>query len=843
MAKKKAASGPFSQFFKEDSEGMLKQSGQQGSELTFTDTKPIPFIPQFTPVDEVAVKAEWKNLRKFFVSYMKGGLSKGTFPLHMTPSLLSDNTLLNYPVWISQNLNGKSEEDEVNCTPLNSLLSERINALYPEPGQGKFIKKIYPRIVMEAGDILQSNGTPDFRTVFEKATIKLRDSMALKGADKETFDIQLSELKTKIPLEGVLIGYASNATFKILEVALSNVARLGNRALTARVKSILPQLIDILTVEAENDPESTDSEHLKSSLGFADSLLDFDKLSSVIPESTSEHLSKARYDRIRNVIKDLGEGKVLLDRDATLVLQHDLQRSRKDQWKDIFNQSEIIEAPEGKACTSSIDIYNERIKEFAKIVKTLRIGALEVKNKYIEEVHDDFFDAFDSNSFTEEEISIFPPVILIADSSKLVVKELNDFSRMLQRGIPVKTVALKSAGVTKVEHPIDPASLAVSHRNTYVAQSTCLNPQTLFERFEKGFSSFSPSFFHIEVASAQSDKDAFIELSASVEGRDFPGFVYSGKMGTAWGSRFDISDNPQTDRDWPVYEYAHKDADANEVKMEVAFTLADFAALNPSHASDFRIVPPEYWTGDLIILSEYLRMTEEERYGKVPFIWMTGADSQMLKVAVSWKLVLETDEKQDFWRYLQDCGGVNSYHAQRALKLQEEKIRKAAEQEIGRLKEAHLEALEKVKKESTEEAMEHLTSALLDLDTDTILSTPSVKSPPPKDTSFADSEAALEETPEDKEDSNMEEEEIISEEPWIETPLCTECNECTDINNRMFHYNADKQAFIADPTAGTFAQLVEAAEICPVKIIHPGKPLNPNEPDLEDLIERASKFT
>jgi len=42
--------------------------------------------------------------------------------------------------------------------------------------------------------------------------------------------------------------------------------------------------------------------------------------------------------------------------------------------------------------------------------------------------------------------------------------------------------------------------------------------------------------------------------------------------------------------------------------------------------------------------------------------------------------------------------------------------------------------------------------------------------------------------------------------------------------------------------AGTFADLVAAAEICPAKCIHPGKPLDPNEPGLEELMARAEPF-
>jgi hypothetical protein len=78
--------------------------------------------------------------------------------------------------------------------------------------------------------------------------------------------------------------------------------------------------------------------------------------------------------------------------------------------------------------------------------------------------------------------------------------------------------------------------------------------------------------------------------------------------------------------------------------------------------------------------------------------------------------------------------------------------------------------------------------------------------------------------------------------PYIETARCTTCDECRKINDRMFAYNANRQAYIANPAAGTYAQLVEAAESCQVSIIHPGQPRDPNEPGLEDLLARAAPF-
>jgi hypothetical protein len=45
-----------------------------------------------------------------------------------------------------------------------------------------------------------------------------------------------------------------------------------------------------------------------------------------------------------------------------------------------------------------------------------------------------------------------------------------------------------------------------------------------------------------------------------------------------------------------------------------------------------------------------------------------------------------------------------------------------------------------------------------------------------------------------------------------------------------------------NPDAGTYAQLVEAAESCQVSIIHPGKPRNPKEAGLAELMQRAEAF-
>jgi ferredoxin len=99
-------------------------------------------------------------------------------------------------------------------------------------------------------------------------------------------------------------------------------------------------------------------------------------------------------------------------------------------------------------------------------------------------------------------------------------------------------------------------------------------------------------------------------------------------------------------------------------------------------------------------------------------------------------------------------------------------------------------------------------------------------------TAVAEAPAAVEE----------EEEEGLAMEPYIESARCTTCDECTKLNKKMFAYNEKKQAFIKDAKAGTFKQLVQGAEKCPVRIIHPGTPLNPREKDLDKWVKRAEPF-
>jgi ferredoxin len=193
----------------------------------------------------------------------------------------------------------------------------------------------------------------------------------------------------------------------------------------------------------------------------------------------------------------------------------------------------------------------------------------------------------------------------------------------------------------------------------------------------------------------------------------------------------------------------------------------------------------------------------------------------------------------DFWHFLQENAGIHSYHVEAATRELQESLEAKYAEEIQQLRDQHQKELEALQESAADTALEQLASSLLDLDT-------TVPAAPPKQ------EVQKEETPpappepepvaEEEQDIEEEVIELSLGEAYIDTPLCTSCNACLQINDKIFQYNADKQAFVADSKGGPFADIVKAAENCPVRIIHPGAPQDPKEPDLEALIQRAEPY-
>jgi ferredoxin len=251
--------------------------------------------------------------------------------------------------------------------------------------------------------------------------------------------------------------------------------------------------------------------------------------------------------------------------------------------------------------------------------------------------------------------------------------------------------------------------------------------------------------------------------------------------------------NPDIGLDWPVRSFAYEDEAHQRVAQDLAFTPVDFVACDSRYARHFARVPRAGWAANMIPAGECLARDGMGSFENVPCLLLVGRDDTLQKVIVDDKLMREARRCREMWHSLQELGGIHNSHAQRLL-AQERKAHDERAQAASDVRVAGPGG-------ATAAAAPAAPSAAAEPDAE--------KSP---------------------------------DEAYIETPRCTSCNECTGINNKMFAYNENQQAYIADVTAGTYAQLVEAAESCQVSIIHPGKPRDPNEPNLPELVQRAAAF-
>jgi pyruvate-ferredoxin/flavodoxin oxidoreductase len=361
----------------------------------------------------------------------------------------------------------------------------------------------------------------------------------------------------------------------------------------------------------------------------------------------------------------------------------------------------------------------------------------------------------------------------------------------------------------------------------------------------------------------------------ALESRAFPFFTFDPDAGPHFSDALSLDGNPAIDEPWPTYALEYTDDSGAAQRLDAPLTIADWAATEGRFRKHFSVARE---SDDLIPFHEYVALPEAERGDRTPFIHTVSAAGKLGRLRVSPEIVLLAEERQQYWGQLKELAGVAPAPAVRdrfAESLQADFDRRAdtlrSEYE-GKLAELHASYPRAVARRLAEALLRGGggTRSIKDLVTlanqpengrignlgntgntgnaasaSTASATP-VASPPPRAPTVVAQPAAK--APAATAAATavgtavVESDDAISMEPYIDSARCTTCNECTNLNARMFAYDANKQAVIKDQRAGTFQQLVVAAERCPVGIIHPGTPLNPKEKDLAKWVKRAVPF-
>lgn len=489
--------------------------------------------------------------------------------------------------------------------------------------------------------------------------------------------------------------------------------------------------------------------------------------------------------------------------------------------------------------------------------RAVHIARLEVENRYQPEKHDDIFHNFSWEMLSPEERKAIPPLGIVVPAIRLTESDRETLRQLLHQSLPVKIVVfiediIRSGAVGEEgHHLVDWAAFlayqSLGNPHAFVSQVSVANVSALVEGLQKGISSPGPALMSIFVGNTNNAPavPTYLLAAAAQESRIFPAFQWNPNTGSQWVDRFSINANPQPEKDWPENEIQYHNLGGEEVQVSIPFTVVDYLSLDSRFQHHFLVLTPQDRHPDIIPLWEYWQLPQESRMEKLPYIILADDSGQLHRALVSKDLILLAEAVLDMWHTLQEVGGIHSSYAQRLLEAEKQKLEEEKQQEISAIREEYEEKWSQSVGQLTEEIVSRIAAGLLGQAAmpaaAPAVSAPTTPSPPVPPTEAPTAEQPAE-APAEEAAAEEEEEAISFDEPYIETPRCTSCGECININGQMFAYNENKQAYIKDPDAGTFRELVMAAEKCPVHIIHPGKPRNPNEEGLDELLEKAKAF-
>ncbi|MDH5234395.1 MAG: ferredoxin, partial [Gemmatimonadota bacterium] len=500
------------------------------------------------------------------------------------------------------------------------------------------------------------------------------------------------------------------------------------------------------------------------------------------------------------------------------------------------------------------------------------------------------------HQFTDDEFFLCPPIVSMGGDGAMLDIGFQNLSRLLASGKPVRVVVLDTqvysntggqactsgytgqvadmsafgkaqSGKTEVRKEL--GLLAIAHRGVFVHQSSQAASSHLLAGVLKGLRKRRPAIFNIytpcPVEHGLADDWSQHAARLSLESRAFPFLTYDPDGGSAFADCLSLEGNPSLDTDWPEYSLKYVDEEGAEQTMELPLTIADWAATEARFKQHFGEIARDKWDDDLVPFHEYIALPAEDREGKTAFIHGVTPDRKLRRLRVGPAIAELARERLEFWSQLRQLAGVQVSDSVRDLvsrdldaeyERREAGLRAELEAQLAELRTNYPRQIAKrlvegLMKQGGGAAIADLLATLPAAPAGARTgngSAPAVTEPAPPAAVAAPASApvaaapAAPAAPAKAPAAAPDDDGPLSIEPYIDTVQCTTCNECTNLNGRMFAYNDAKQAYIKDPKAGTFQQLVLAAERCPVSIIHPGTPLNPKEKDLPKWIKRAEKF-
>jgi len=596
------------------------------------------------------------------------------------------------------------------------------------------------------------------------------------------------------------------------------------------LEKLVHRLAGILRADAEHKPEARSADHLRNVLGSSGREdLDFDRMSELLDRTPkAETLPAERNARIAGVLETLRKMLPVYGLASTLDAPFDMQAHSTSVADAVFQ-------------------VNQREACMVSFFRAIRIAELELENQYKSEIHDGFFNDFGYTHLSEEERSLCPPVVLNLSQDEVELSDAGELMELLDSNAAIKVVLqLNSLDAgERSNSPAWPTRLAASATSlgsAFVFQGTSSNPDGLRKAFAAAAAYQGPALLSVYTSNGDENSTlpTYLDAASALESRALPTFVFNPSNGTDLAQRMSLEGNPRDDRTWVSDIFSFMNESAEESATELTYSHADFLLADVRWQEDFWVLDHGMSDEAMIPLDEFLALETERRRNCVPYIIAVDDKDEIRKVVINYRVLGQVEAVANRWRGLQEAGGIKNSHAESLMAAEQAKLEQQLQTRLAELQAETESQLDTNLGDLTREIVGRIAGQLI-----SGASAPAGFAPSPTPARPAAAPATVDAPVEEVAEAVEEDEDdepISLDEPYIDTPLCTSCDDCTKMSAHIFAYDGEKQAYIKDADAGSFQELVLAAEKCPVAIIHPGKPKNPNEDNLDEWIARAKPF-
>ena len=725
---------------------------------------------------------------------------------------------------------------------LAEIVDEFVDESGPDGDEKERLRRHACQLEARIGELVSENPGLSLDAAVRKASENLLDVTPLAGKKKQRLGEDLEQLRAALARPLGLAGCEPDLPCKLFEQVAPRHWGTRSAAWSEQLATLIHNLRDILRVDFDHSPDAKSAGHLRDALGTGQrDDVDAERMAAMLSRTRlAEPLPEDRRTRIRETLETLTRLQPLFG-----------DPDRRDDSNEVSSFSLDSVSDD---CAAALAHHDARQREMVAFFRAVRVAELEVSNRYEAALHDSFFASFDASHLSREELSLCPPVVLVLHQAHVGDWDVQALLGLLVADLPVKIILqLDCLGSrTQADRSTWVCALprmAMSLGHVFVMQCPASRPGELVQGFARGLDHIGSALFCVYTGAptGESRLPRYLDCASATESRAFPAYEYDPDRGPTQAERMCLLDNPQQTRAWVSEPFAFRDASGANKTRDIAFTLADFLMTDVRQAEFFCQVPPSHWHPNMVPLDEFLDMDWEIAVRDVPYLLAVDENEKLHRVVVARSMVRQIARCAARWRTLQEEGGIGNSHALNLLAAEKDCLQQELAEEVARIREQHELQLEQGVGELTREIVARIAAQLTDgADSGfAAASTPSLTqaaAAPPAAESAAVAEAvAAESSPGDTGETDDEDSPSLDE-PYIDTPLCTACDDCTTMSAQIFAYNEDKQAYIKDAAAGTYQELVLAAEKCPVSIIHPGKPRNADEPNLDEWITRAKPY-